>query len=97
MLDDPGPGLGEAASLMVNLTEITRYAPGLALVVAVVAARRMLPRGVWIPASVLAVMTVFPMTTWLAALLIPVWLGPPPLRWGRAGRHACRPHPARAS
>ena len=75
MLDDPGSGVGEAAALLLNVTEITRYAPGLALVAAAVAARRMLPRGVWIPAAVLAAMTVFPLTSWVAALLIPVWLG----------------------
>jgi hypothetical protein len=75
MLDEPGAGLGEAAALLLNVTEITRYAPGLALVAAVVAARKVLPRGVWIPAAVLVVMTVFPMTSWAAALLIPVWLG----------------------
>ena len=97
MLDDPGPGLGEAASLMVNLTEITRYAPGLALVVAVVAARKMLPRGVWIPATVLAVMTVFPMTTWVAALLIPVWLGVAAAAVGQSGPARVSPTPARAS
>jgi len=85
MLDDPGPGLGEAASLMVNLTEITRYAPGLALVAAVIASRKMLPRGVWVPAAVLAVMTVFPITTWLAALLIPVWLGAAAAAVGQKG------------
>ena len=75
MLDDPGAGVGEAASLLVNLTEITRYAPGLSLVVAAVVARRFLPRGVWMTAAALAAMTVFPLTSWLAALLIPLWLG----------------------
>lgn len=75
MLDEPGAGLGEAAALLLNFTEITRYAPGLALVAAAVAARKVLPRGVWIPAAVLVVMAVFPMTSWVAALLIPVWLG----------------------
>ncbi|MGH3307867.1 MAG: hypothetical protein ACRDOX_09265, partial [Nocardioides sp.] len=34
MLEEPGAGLGEGASLLLNLAEITRYAPGLALVAA---------------------------------------------------------------
>ena len=75
MLADPGPGLGEAASLMLNVMEIARFAPGLALVVAALAAGRHLPRGVRIAAGVLVVVTLLPFTTWVAALLIPVWLG----------------------
>jgi hypothetical protein len=75
LLADPGPGVGEGALLLVNLTEITRYAPGLVLVGACVAARRALPRTAWIPALVLVVLSVVPFTTWVAALLIPVWLG----------------------
>ena len=71
----PGPGLGEAASLLLNIAEITRFAPGLALVAAGVVARRELPRGVGISAAMLAVMTLAPMTSWVAALLIPAWLG----------------------
>ena len=72
---DPGPGVGEGTALLVNLTELTRYAPGLALTGAAVVARRHLPRGVWVTAAVLAVMTAFPLTSWVAALLIPIWLG----------------------
>ncbi len=75
MLEDPSGGLGEGASLLLNLTEITRYAPGLALVVAVFVARRRLPRAVGIAAAVLAVLTLLPFTSWVAALLIPLWLG----------------------
>ncbi len=75
MLDQPGPGLGEATALVLNLTEITRYAPGLALMAAVVVARKVFPRGVWISAGLLAALTMFPLTSWVAALLIPVWLG----------------------
>lgn len=75
MLDDPGAGLGESASLLLNLVEITRYAPGLALVVAAVVARRRLSRSIWVSAAVLAVMTALPFTSWVAALLIPLWLG----------------------
>lgn len=75
MLDNPGPGLGEAASLMLNVAEVARYAPGLALVVAAAAAGSHLPRAVrWI-AVLLAVLTLVPFTSWVAALLIPVWLG----------------------
>lgn len=74
MLDDPGPGLGEAASLVLNIMEITRYAPGLALVVAVVAAGRHLPRWVRVTAGTLAVLCLVPVTSWVAALLIPLWL-----------------------
>jgi hypothetical protein len=73
-LSNAGPGVGESTAVLVNLTELTRYAPGLALVVAAVAARARLPRPAWITAAVLVVMTVFPMTSWVAALLIPLWL-----------------------
>ncbi|MGH3346564.1 MAG: hypothetical protein ACRDO4_06245 [Nocardioides sp.] len=74
-LSAPGPGLGEAASLLLNVAEITRYAPGLALVGAAVVARRHLPRGTGVAAGVLVLMTLVPFTSWVAALLIPVWLG----------------------
>lgn len=74
-LADPGPGLGESALLLLNLVEITRYAPTLVLAVAAVVARRVLPRPVWIAAAVIAVLTVVPFTSWVAALLAPVWLG----------------------
>lgn len=75
MLTEPGAGLGEAASLLLNVMEIARYAPGLALVVAVLAAGAHLPRWVRITAGVLVLMTLVPLTSWVAALLIPVWLG----------------------
>jgi hypothetical protein len=74
MLEEPGAGLGEAASLLLNLAEVTRYAPGLALVAAAFVARRRLPRVVGISAGVLAFLTIVPLTSWVAALLIPLWL-----------------------
>jgi hypothetical protein len=74
MLSEPGAGVGEGTALMVNLTEVARYAPGLALVVAAFMVRRALPRAVGIAAVVLAVLTVVPFTSWVAALLIPLWL-----------------------
>lgn len=75
MLDEPGAGLGEAASLLLNVMEITRYAPGLALVIAVLVTAHHLPRWVRVTAGVLVVMTLVPLTSWVAALLIPLWLG----------------------
>lgn len=75
VLDEAGPGVGESTLVLLNLVEFTRYAPGLLLIGAVLAARSRLPRGITIPAWVLLVLTVVPMTTWLAALVIPVWLG----------------------
>jgi hypothetical protein len=75
VLDEAGPGVGESTLVLLNLIELTRYAPGLLLVGAVLAARSRLPRGITIPAWVLLVLTLVPMTTWLAALIIPVWLG----------------------
>jgi hypothetical protein len=72
---ESGPGLGEAAWHALNLMEIARYAPGLALVVAGVAAGASLPRAVRVTAAVLVVLTLVPLTSWVAALLIPVWLG----------------------
>jgi hypothetical protein len=75
MLTEPGAGLGEAASLVLNVMEITRYAPGLALVAAVLFAGRLLPRWVGVTAGVLVVLCLVPFTSWVAALLIPVWLG----------------------
>ena len=74
MLTEPGAGVGEATALMVNLTEVARYAPGLALVVAAFMGRGALPRPVGIAAVVLAVLTIVPFTSWVAALLIPFWL-----------------------
>lgn len=70
-----GPGLGEAAWHALNVMEITRYAPGLALVAAAVAAGAHLPRAVRVTAGILVFLTVVPLTSWVAALLIPVWLG----------------------
>ena len=78
ILADPetsGPGLGESAWLVLNVMELTRFAPGLALAGAAALAGRSLRRGVRIAAGVLAVMTLVPLTSWVAALLIPVWLG----------------------
>ena len=43
---ESGPGMGEAAWHALNVMEIARYAPGLALVVAAVAAGPRLPRAV---------------------------------------------------
>lgn len=71
---DPGPGVGEGTALLVNFTELVRYAPGLALVAAAVVARRRLPRSVWGTAAALVVLTLAPMTSWVAAALIPLWL-----------------------
>lgn len=73
--DTPGAGLGESALLVLNVAEIARYAPGLVVVVAAVAARGRLSKGIWIPAAVLGVLTLTPFTSWIAALLIPLWLG----------------------
>ena len=75
MLTDPGAGLGEAASLLLNVMEVARYAPGLALVAAVLAAGPHLPRWVRVTSGVLVVTTLVPLTSWVAALLIPLWLG----------------------
>ena len=71
---ESGPGLGEAAWHALNVMEIARYAPGLALVSAAVVARARLPRAVWGTAAALAVLTIVPMTSWVAALLVPLWL-----------------------
>ena len=75
VIDDPGAGVGEGTLVLLNGLDLARYAPGLLLVAAVLAARRRLPRSVTIPAWVLLVVMFVPMTTWIAALLIPVWLG----------------------
>ena len=74
MLAEPGDGLGEATSLMLNVMEIARYAPSLALVAAVLVAGKQLPKWVRITAGVLAVLCLVPFTSWVAALLIPMWL-----------------------
>lgn len=74
MLSAPGAGLGEASLLLLNLAEMARVAPGLALVGAAVVARRVLPRGLWMTAAVLLVLVIVPFTTWVSALLTPLWL-----------------------
>lgn len=75
LAEAPSAALGDAAQLLLNVVDYARYAPGLALVLAVVAARSKLPRGVWVSAAVLAFLTLVPLTTWAAAVLIPLWLG----------------------
>ena len=75
MLEAPGPGVGEAALVALNMADLARYAPSLALVVTVVLCRRHLPKSVVVTAGVLAVMFLVPMTSWIAAILTPVWLG----------------------
>lgn len=75
LLNDPGLGVGEASLALLNVVEVTRYAPGLLRVAAVLVARRRLPKTITVPAALLAVLTVFPMTSWIAAVLIPIWLG----------------------
>jgi hypothetical protein len=75
VIDEPGAGVGEATLVLLNGLDLARYAPGLLLVAAVLAARRRLPRSVTISAWVLLVVMFVPMTTWIAALLTPVWLG----------------------
>jgi hypothetical protein len=75
VIDDPGPGVGEATLVLLNGVELARYAPGLLLVAAALAARRRLPRSSTVPAWILLVVTLVPLTTWIAALLVPLWLG----------------------
>ena len=75
VIDEPGAGVGEATLVLLNGVDLARYAPGLLLVAAVLAARRRLPKSVTISAWGLLVVMFVPMTTWIAALLIPVWLG----------------------
>lgn len=75
MLDNPSGAVGEGTLLLVNLVEVTRYGPGLALVAAALAARARLPRPVVLSAGGCALLTVVPFTSWIAALLVPVWLG----------------------
>lgn len=86
MLADPGAGLGEASFLLLNVAEIARFAPGLALVAAAVVARRRLPRGLWVTAATLLVLVFVPFTTWVAALLTPPWLAAAGAWAGRASR-----------
>lgn len=73
--DRSGPGIGEAAWVVLNAMELTRFAPAFALVVAALLAGSALPRWVRVVAALLAVTTLVPMTAWVAALLVPVWLG----------------------
>lgn len=68
-----GAGLGEGTLVAVNLVEMSRYAPGLALVVAALVARKALGKPLAISAGVLLLMMVIPFTTW----------GPP--SWFRSG------------
>ena len=75
VIEEPGAGVGEATLVLLNGLDLARYAPGLLLVAAVLAARRRLPKSVTISAWGLLVVMFVPMTTWIAALLIPVWLG----------------------
>lgn len=75
MLEEPGAGVGESAAMLLNVMEVTRYAPGLALVAAVLVGGSQLPRWVRVTAGVLVVLCVVPFTSWVAALLIPAWLG----------------------
>lgn len=75
MLADPSPAVGESTLLMVNLVELTRYAPSTALLVAGLVAGHALPRPVRAVAWILLVLTLVPFTTWAVALAVPVWLG----------------------
>ena len=74
-LDNPGPGLGEATLVVVNMVELTRYAPSLLLLVAALVARKTLPKPLTITAGVILAMVFLPFTTWVAAILTPIWLG----------------------
>lgn len=71
----PGAGTGEATAVLVNVAELTRYAPGLALLVAAWALRAVLPRAAGAVALALALLMLVPVTTWVVALVTPVWLG----------------------
>ena len=75
LLETTTPGLGESTLVVVNLVEMTRYAPGVALMAAAVAGHRSLPKGLSITAVLLLVLALLPMGSWVAALLIPAWLG----------------------
>lgn len=75
MLDDPGPGVGEAALVAVNMADFARLAPSLALAVAVALSRRHLPKPITVSAAVLAFLFLTPVTAWIGAVLAPVWLG----------------------
>ena len=75
ILDEPSGGLGEATFLLVNAVDLARFGPGLALAIAVILARRALPRPLGWSAWFLVALTLFPMTGWVAAMVVPVWLG----------------------
>ncbi len=75
VLDEAGPGVGEATLVLLNLVELARYAPGAALLAAVLVARRRLSKVHTIPAWILLVAAIVPVTSWLAAILVPIWLG----------------------
>lgn len=75
LMEQPSGAVGEGTLLMLNLVELTRFAPTFALLAAAVVARRHLPRPVVVAAAVLALMMLAPFTAWLAALLAPLWLG----------------------
>ena len=75
LYDETSAGVGDATLVLLNMVEMTRYAPGLALTVAAVTARRSLPRPLVVAAGVLALMFLMPFTAWVAALAVAVWLG----------------------
>ena len=75
ILAEPSPAVGESTLLMVNLVEITRFAPSTALLVAGLAAGHALPKALRVVAWVLLALTLVPFTTWAVALAVPVWLG----------------------
>lgn len=75
MLTDPSPAVGEGTLLMVNLVELARYAPGTALLVTAVVARRELPKPLVVTAALLLLLTLVPFTTWAVAIAVPAWLG----------------------
>ncbi|WP_148571913.1 hypothetical protein [Nocardioides caldifontis] len=74
VMAEPGPGVGEATSVLLNTMEIMRYAPGLALTAVVLLAGARFPRWVRGTAAFLVLLTLVPFTSWVAALLIPLWL-----------------------
>lgn len=75
LVQSPSAGIGEAALVIANVTELARYGPSLALTAAVAIARSRVNRATWIPALVLALMIAFPLTTWMTAIIVPAWFG----------------------
>lgn len=75
LYEQSSAGLGDAGLVMLNVVEITRFAPGIALVVAVLVSRRSFPKPVVVGAGVLTVLYLLPFTSWIAALAVAVWLG----------------------